>query len=159
MSLFSVNLLLALVWTALTDSFDAWGFVSGYLIGLGALWVTQPLYGPSGTYFVRTLRIAQLAGYFVYDLVVSSLRLSWDVVTLRDLSCPKILAMPLEAESDLELLITTNLISLAPGSLTLDISPDRKTLYVHAMFAEDPDAVIAGLKSGMERYVRRVFTE
>jgi len=159
MNLFAVNLLLALVWTALTDSFTAGGFVSGYVIGLGALWLTQPLYGQAGNYFVRSLRIVQLALFFVYDLMMSSLRVARDVLTPQDLSSPKILAMPLKAESDLEVLLVTNLISLTPGTLSLDVSPDRKTLYVHAMFAEDPEAVIAGLQSGMEHRVRRVFAE
>lgn len=159
MSLFSVNLLLALVWTALTDSFTAGGFLSGYVIGLGALWLTQPLYGHTGNYFVRSLRIFQLALFFVYDLVMSSFKVAWDVLTPQDLSSPKILAVPLKAESDLELLVVTNLISLTPGTLSLDVSPDLKTLYVHAMFADDPEAVIAGLQSGMELRVRRVFAE
>ncbi len=129
MNLFSVNLLLAVVWTALTDSFTVGGFLSGYVIGLGALWLTRPLYGEAGTYFVRTLRIVQLALYFVYDLVMSSFRVAWDVLTPRDLSSPRILAMPLKADSDLEILLVTNLISLAPGTLSLDVSPDRSTLY------------------------------
>ena len=159
MNLFSVNLLLAVVWTALTDSFTVGGFLSGYVIGLGALWLTQPLYGHTGGYFVRTLRIVQLALYFVYDLVMSSFRVAWDVLTPQDLSSPRILAMPLKAESDLEVLVVTNLISLTPGTLSLDVSPDRKTLYVHAMFADDPEAVIAGLQQGMEHRVRRVFAE
>lgn len=159
MNLFSVNLLLAVVWTALTDSFTVGGFLSGYVIGLGALWMTQPLYGEAGNYFVRTLRIVQLALYFVYDLVMSSFRVARDVLTPQDLSSPRILAMPLKAESDLEVLVVTNLISLTPGTLSLDVSPDRKTLYVHAMFADDPEAVIAGLQQGMEHRVRRVFAK
>ena len=159
MNLFSVNLLLAVVWSALTDSFTVGGFLSGYVLGLGALWLTQPLYGHTGGYFVRTLRIVQLAGYFLYDLVMSSLKVAWDVVTPQDLSTPRILAMPLKAESDLEVLLVTNLISLTPGTLSLDVSPDRSTLYVHAMFAEDPAAVVEGLQKGMEHRVRRVFSE
>ena len=159
MNLFSVNLLLAVVWTALTDSFTVGGFLSGYVIGLGALWMTQPLYGEAGNYFVRTLLIVQLALYFVYDLVMPSFRVARDVLTPQDLSSPRILAMPLKAESDLEVLVVTNLISLTPGTLSLDVSPDRKTLYVHAMFADDPEAVIAGLQQGMEHRVRRVFAK
>ena len=159
MNLFSVNLLLAVVWTALTDSFTVGGFLSGYVIGLGALWMTQPLYGEAGNYFVRTLRIVQLALYFVYDLVMSSFRVARDVLTPQDLSSPRILAMPLKAESAIEVLLFTNLISLTPGTLSLDVSPDRKTLYVHAMFADDPEAVIAGLQQGMEHRVRRVFAK
>jgi multicomponent Na+:H+ antiporter subunit E len=157
MNLFAVNLLLALVWTVLTNSFTVFGFVSGFLIGLAALWLSQPLYGETGNYFVRIVRIVHLALYFILDLMKSSLRVAWDVLTPKDLSTPRIVEVPLDVTSDLEILLVTNLISLTPGTLSLDVSDDRKTLYVHAMFADDPEQVVSDLKNGMERMVRRVF--
>ena len=54
-------------------------------------------------------------------------------------------------------LLVTNLISLTPGTLSLDVTPDRKTLIVHAMYADDPEDVVRGLKDGMERMVKEVF--
>jgi multicomponent Na+:H+ antiporter subunit E len=65
--------------------------------------------------------------------------------------------MPLDVQSDLEILLVTNLISLTPGTLSLDVTPDRKTLIVHAMFADDPEALVKELKNGMERMVKEVF--
>ena len=65
----------------------------------------------------------------------------------------KIFPQKVEAKSDGEILLVANLISLTPGSLSLDVSPDRKTLYVHAMFVDDPDAVRQELKHGLERRV------
>lgn len=159
MNLFAINILLAMVWCALSDAFTVNALVSGYLIGFAALWITQPLYGAPGHYFVRMIRIVQLALFFVYDLLVSSLRVAWDVLTPKDLSSPRIIEMPLDVKTDLEILLVTNLISLTPGTLSLDVSPDRKTLYVHAMFGDNPDQVIHDLKSGMEHMVRRVFEE
>jgi len=157
MNLFAVNLVLAAVWAALTNTFTLLGLVSGYVIGFGALWLAQPLYGETGNYFVRSLRIVQLAVFFIYDLLVSSLQVAWDVLTPQDLSNPKIIEVPLDVKSDLEILLLTNLISLTPGTLSLDVSPDRSTLYVHAMFADDPDSVVRSLKDGIERMVSRVF--
>ncbi len=157
MNLFAINLLLAVIWVGLTNSLSFLGLVSGYLIGFAALWLTRPLYGASTAYFVRSVNLVQLALFFVYDLCVSSIRVAWDVLTPQTRSNPAILEVPLDVESDLEILLVTNLISLTPGTLSLDVSPDRKVLYVHAMFADDPDAVIADLKNGMERMVRRVF--
>ena len=61
--------------------------------------------------------------------------------------------MPLDAKTDAGILLVTNLISLTPGTLSIDVSEDRKTLKVHAMFADDPDAVCHALKSGMEKWV------
>ena len=61
--------------------------------------------------------------------------------------------MPLDVKSDAGILLVTNLISLTPGTLSIDVSEDRKTLRIHAMFAEDPDEVVQQLKSGMEKWV------
>jgi multicomponent Na+:H+ antiporter subunit E len=64
---------------------------------------------------------------------------------------PGIIRIPLSARTDLEITLLANLISLTPGSLSLDVSDDRKVLYVHAMYIGDKDAYIAHVKNGFER--------
>jgi len=157
MSLFGLNILLAVVWAALTASFTASSLLIGYILGYWALWLSKPLFKESNHYFGRTWRVLRLIGFFLYDLVVSSFRVAWDIVTPTHRSNPGIVEVPLDVKSDLELLLVTNLISLTPGTLSLDVSEDRKTLIVHAMFVDDPDALIAELKNGMERMVRECF--
>ncbi|QDY70079.1 Na+/H+ antiporter subunit E [Qingshengfaniella alkalisoli] len=157
MSPFGVNVLLAFSWAALTSDFSFTSIVVGYLIGFAALWVVQPLYQRKSPYFLRSWRLAKLIVTFIKDLFVSSLRVAWDVLTPQDLSEPAIIEMPLDVEGELQILLVTNLISLTPGTLSLDISPDRKTLYVHAMFAHDPEALVRELKEGVERQVMEVF--
>ena len=159
MNLFIFNLLLAVTWAALWGSFSFVQLSLGFAIGFASLWIAQPLFGGPNGYYLRAWRILRLILFFIYDLCVSSIRVAYDVLTPKDLSNPAILEMPLDVESDIEILLVTNLISLTPGTLSLDVTPDRKTLIVHAMFADDPDAVIASLKSGMERMVKEVFEE
>ena len=77
--------------------------------------------------------------YFLYELVLANLRVAWDVVTLEHYMKPAILAIPLEARSDLEITLLGNLISLTPGSLCLDVSNDRTFMYVHVMYLEEPE--------------------
>jgi multicomponent Na+:H+ antiporter subunit E len=59
--------------------------------------------------------------------------------------------VPLDAESDLEITLLANLISLTPGTLSLDVSDDKKVLYVHSMYIEDKEEFIHGIKNGFER--------
>lgn len=157
MNIFALNVLLAFVWAGLWSEFTLLQLVVGFHVGFAALWLAQPLFDAPSPYFRRAWRVVRLVLFFVYELVVSSLKVAWDVVTPRDRSNPKILEMPLDVKSDLEILLVTNLISLTPGTLSLDVTPDRRTLIVHAMFADDPDALIAELKGGMERMVKEVF--
>ncbi|PXW70238.1 multisubunit sodium/proton antiporter MrpE subunit [Loktanella sp. PT4BL] len=157
MNLFLLNLLLAVIWASLWGSLTSFQLVAGFIVGFVTLWIAQPLFGGPSGYYLRAYRIVRLVLYFLYDLCVSSIRVAYDVLTPTDYSNPKILEMPLDVKSDIEILLVTNLISLTPGTLSLDVTPDRKTLIVHAMFADDPDAVIASLKNGMERMVKEVF--
>ena len=64
-----------------------------------------------------------------------------------------IVAVPLDVETDGEITLLANLISLTPGSLCLDVSEDRKTLYVHVMFLDDVEECRRELKEGFERRV------
>lgn len=152
MSIFVLNAFLALSWAALVGSFTLPNLLLGYAMGYLALWVARPLFAKS-TYFERVWRILRLALLFVYELVVSSLRVVWDVITPTHLARPGIIALPLDARGEGEILLVANLISLTPGTLSLDLSPDGETLYVHAMFVDDPDALRRELKEGMERHV------
>jgi len=157
MNLFLLNLLLAVVWAGLWGSFTLFQLTAGFVLGFMILLLLQPLLGGNGAYYLRAVRIVRLILFFIYDLLMSSIRVAYDVLTPQDHSNPKIIEMPLDVKTDIEILLVTNLISLTPGTLSLDVTPDRKTLIVHAMFADDPDEVVRSLKNGMERMVMEAF--
>ena len=157
MNIFALNLVLAFAWQALTGSFTIFSLVSGFALGYAALWLVQPLFGAESRYYGRVWRAIRLAFYFHWDLVISSIRVAWEILTPGDASRAQIIEMPLDVKSDIEILLVTNLITLTPGTLSLDVTPDRKTLYVHAMFVDDPDELVRSLKNGMERMVKEVF--
>ena len=152
MNLFVLNTALALSWAALVGRFTLASLLIGFVLGYLALWVARPLFGET-SYFERVWRVVYLLAFFLYELLVSSLRVVWDVVTPTHLSRPGIIAMPLDARGEGEVLLVASLISLTPGSLSLDVSSDGKTLYVHAMFADDPELLRWQLKQGLERRV------
>lgn len=157
MTLFGINILLAFVWASLIGEITLGSLLTGFIVGSAALWVSQPLFPGNITYFRKGTAVIRLIFFFLFELALSSLRVAWDVVTPTNLSNPKVVEVPLDVESDAEILLVTNLISLTPGSLSLDVSADRKTLYVHAMFADDPEEVVRDIKAGMEKLVREVF--
>lgn len=105
---------------------------------------------------IRVGKGFELALYFLYELMISSFRVAWEVVTPRMYSKPGIVAVPLEVRSDLGITLLANLISLTPGSLSLEVSADRGTLYVHVMFIDDVDAERANIKNNFERRVLEV---
>lgn len=153
MSRFAANLVLAAAWAMLFGEFSALTLLSGFAVGYAVLALLQPLTGGGASYFWRVWSWLKLIVLFLYELFASSIEVLWDIVTPRHLARPAIIEVPLDVRSDAGILLVTNLISLTPGTLSLDVSEDRRTLLVHAMFADDPDAVRHKLKSGMEKWV------
>ncbi|TVQ34411.1 MAG: sodium:proton antiporter [Geminicoccaceae bacterium] len=152
MNLFAINLLIAGGWVAVSGSFSGVNLLLGYIGGFCALYATRNLFGPT-QYFRRTFAMIGLIFYFLYDLTRSSFAVVWDIITPKTYARPAMLKMPLDATEDLEIMLTGNLISLTPGTLTVDVDPERKYLLIHAMFADDPEETIRDLKRGMERRV------
>lgn len=157
MSVFLLNLLLAVSWAALTGQFTLPGLGIGFVVGFLALWVIQPLFGETGNYFTRVWRWVKLVVLFHYELFVSSVSVAWDVLTPRHRARPGIITMPLKAKGEAEVLLVTNLISLTPGTLSLDVTEDCNTLVIHAMFADDRDKIVRDIENGMERWVREAL--
>lgn len=150
MNRFLLNALLALVWALAGGEISLTSLTVGFVLGYFVLWVAQPVMPPTG-YFRRLPRAVRFAGYFLWQLLLSNLRVAHDVITPRLYMRPGIVAIPLDAKSDQEITLLANLITLTPGTLSLDISEDRRFLYVHAMFVEDAKSVRDGIKNGFER--------
>lgn len=154
MNFFALNLFLSVGWALFAGGFTLGNLVVGFLLGYGALWLIAPLLGGQTRYPMRLIYWVRLMVMFLYELVVSSIEVAWDVITPKHRSRPAILLMPLDVKSDAGILLVANLISLTPGTLSLDVSEDRTTLKIHAMFGDDPEALIRSLKNGMEKWVR-----
>lgn len=99
-----------------------------------------------------------LLGYFLWELVLSNLRIARDVVRPQRELAPAVVAIPLDLTSGAQITMLANLITLTPGTLSLDVSSDRKTLYIHAMSGRDPEAVRQGIKRGFERRIQELFS-
>ena len=156
MSLVVWNFVLALVWAATTEEFTAFNFGIGMLVGFGLLFAVRSVLG-SGAYFRDMREIVELVFYFVWELVLSNFRMAKYTLWPLDRMRPGIVAVPLEPMSDLELTVLTNLITLTPGTLSLDVSPDHRTLYVHVMDVSDPEVVRREIKAGFERKVLKAL--
>jgi multicomponent Na+:H+ antiporter subunit E len=105
-----------------------------------------------------TLAAGALLLYFIRELVIANIQMArFTLSPLRALS-PGIVAVPLEPMSDLEILLIANLITLTPGTLSVDVSRDRRTLYIHTMSVTttDADDFRASIKNGFERRVLEV---
>jgi multicomponent Na+:H+ antiporter subunit E len=150
------NFALGALWMALTGRATGWNFFFGLGLGYAVLRATQ---GPRrrSAYFRKLPEAIGFFTFFVRELVVSSLRVAYDVVTPSLYMRPAVLGVPLTVTTDAEITLLACLITLTPGTLTLDVSDDRKTLFVHAMYVHDYELARATIQQGFERRVSRLL--
>jgi multicomponent Na+:H+ antiporter subunit E len=152
-------LVLALIWAAITGTFSGLNLLLGAAIGSVAVLLLRKNLG--APHRLRQLRnIASLSALFLYELGASAVRVAIVVLT-PDLDAalkPAIIAFPLTVTSDAEITLLANLITLTPGTLSVDVSEDRRLLYVHALNFGSRESLIADIAGGFEAKVREVYS-
>lgn len=146
----AINLVLTLIWCGLLGDITLANLVSGFVVSYALLWlVTRGQSGHDG-YFGKLPRLIGFLGYYLWELVKSNAIIAYDVLTPTHHMKPGVIGIPIKAQTDLEITALANLITMTPGTLSLDISPDRKTLYVHAMYIRDPEALRRDIQENFE---------
>lgn len=149
-----LHLVLALLWVALSGQWSLSGLALGWILAYGVLWLTHP-HG-AGTYFARVPRILRAILVFLWEIVLANLRVTYHVLAPLERMRPGIVGVPLDIESDAAITMLANAITLTPGTLSLDVSSDRRTLYVHGMRVGDPVSFRQEIKSVLEKHVKEV---
>ena len=153
---FLLNILLAIAWMLLSGEVTAENFIEGLIIGYLILWISKSALGVT-SYFRKIPKAIGFFFYFVKELIVANLKVAFDIVTPKDYMQPGIVAVPLDAETDMEITLLANLITLTPGTLSLDVSKDKKVLYIHTLYFDDTEKFIAEIKNGMEKRLLEVM--
>lgn len=97
----------------------------------------------------------RLAGLFLKELALSVKEVTLTVLDPKRVSRSAIVAVPLDVESDAGITLLANMITLTPGTVSLHVSEDRSTLYVHVMNVSDLS--VGQIKDGFERSVKEVL--
>jgi multicomponent Na+:H+ antiporter subunit E len=98
-----------------------------------------------------------LIGLFARELILSAIKVAWLAIQPKLQLRPAIVAYPLTVTSDLQITLLANLITLTPGTLSVDVSDDRRTLYIHAIDVASRDALIGGIAAGFETRILEVL--
>ena len=154
--MFLLNVLLALAWVALTGQLTPINFGFGLGVGFLLLWLVARN-GDETAYFRKTWQIIRFSGFFLWQLVLANLRVTYEIITPPHTMRPAVVAVPLDIKQPAAVTLLANLITLTPGTLSLDISPEGETLYVHAMHVEDANAFRKEIKTGFEQYIKEIF--
>ena len=152
MNYFILNIGLALIWMLVTGRFTPANLLVGLGLSYATLFVAQRVIGPSA-YFGKVRQALGFLVFFVRELIESNIRVAIDVLRPQYRMQPRVMTLALDGLSDAEITLLASLIALTPGTLPLDVSSDRRTLYIHAMDARDEEAVRRQITEGLQRRV------
>ena len=149
-----LNILTAMFWAVLVPVFGALDYVIGYVAGLAFLTLVERSFAR------QTLRVVSFIVYSFWQIVLSSIAVAQIVIQPRAAMHAKmhraIVSVPLTVSSDFEIAALATLITLTPGTLSMELSKDRSTLYVHSINVGDVDEFRREIKDGFEYRILQI---
>ncbi|WP_163537832.1 Na+/H+ antiporter subunit E [Gracilibacillus sp. YIM 98692] len=150
-----INLIIAIMWMFLSESYTFVSFFSGFLIGALLLFVLRRFI-PDAFYLHRGWKMLCLVFLFIKELLLSNIDIVKWVYRPGKNYRPGIFELPTDLRSNWEITILTSLISLTPGTLSVAVSDDNQKIYVHAMDIEDSEIAISAIKDTFEKAIMEV---
>ncbi|ANV24902.1 MULTISPECIES: Na+/H+ antiporter subunit E [Agrobacterium] len=159
MSLYVVQLLFVAVWLAVTGSLTLANIIFALIVSTLALWLIRHQLPGGRNHWLRLGRVLSLVLLFFKELALSAWKVAVMVTRPKLDVQPGIFAYPLTVTTDFEITLLANLITLTPGTLSVDVSPDRKVLYVHAIDCSDIETAKNDIKNGFEKKIMEAFQQ
>lgn len=151
-----LSLVLLVVWLLAQNS------LSLGLVLLGAIMaVAIPLathrYWPDYPQSLRYGPLVRLVWVVLLDILVANARVAGLILGPRARLRPAFFSFPVSLRGDYPVTLLASIISLTPGTVSADLSPDRRTLLVHGLDVHDPPATIAHIRERYERLLMEAF--
>jgi multisubunit Na+/H+ antiporter MnhE subunit len=107
----------------------------------------------------QTLAAVRLVAHFAAALVTSGLQTLWVILRTSAAEPPptRLVRMGFAPMTPAGAVLLGCLITLTPGTTTLDIDLQRQELLLHVLDASDPEAVVAGIQQDFERHLVTLF--
>lgn len=141
------------IWVILTGNNSFFNFLCGFALADAVLWFISR--GTRHTSFLQRLYpYLRFFLYFLREYYLSNVNIIREIWTAGKGFNPGIIAVPLRhGMSDLQIVCLANMITLTPGTFTMEVRPDRKYLYVHHMYIHTVQEAVDEIKNGFEKEV------
>ncbi|MEE4311582.1 MAG: Na+/H+ antiporter subunit E [candidate division KSB1 bacterium] len=104
----------------------------------------------------KIFRLIPFTLFYIKEIIIANIRVAIAIVSPKLNFNPGVVAVPLSIESDLEILALANLITMTPGTLSLDVSTDRKVIYIHSLYVDDIENTRKDIIDGLEARILEV---
>lgn len=143
-------------WILLNNSVAPAVLVSGVVLAVGLPLLTRSFWPetPQGVRVAPLLRLVMVA---LWDILVANLRVALLILGPRRRLHPCFIVVPLEVTSPLAITTLAGIITLTPGTVSANLSGDRRSLLVHALSERDPAGAVESIKTRYERPLLEIF--
>ncbi|UQB42488.1 Na+/H+ antiporter subunit E [Thiomicrospira microaerophila] len=152
-----LSLVLWLSWLLLNNSFDPGHIVLGLILAIFIPWFTGRFWQEK-VCLKNPLVLFKFFGVVMWDILIANITVAKLILGKNDKLQPAFFYIDLDVKHPLAISILANTISLTPGTVSCDLTADRKRLLIHALHAEDIDQIIADIKQRYEAPLKEVFT-
>jgi len=152
-----LSLVLTLVWLLLNNSFDPGHIVLGLLLGYFIPLFTRSFW-PERIRIRHPLTLFKFIAVVLMDIVIANVIVAKLILGRNDSLQPGFMRINLDISSPVGISLLANTISLTPGTVSCDLSEDRRSLLVHALHIEDIEAEVARIKQRYEQPLKEVFS-
>jgi len=92
--------------------------------------------------------------FYLSKLVQANFYMAFIILSPKMKTQPGFIEFPLKIKSSAGLLLFSNLMSMTPGSLSVDISNDRKILLLHVLMKNDEQIILKDIENIQKRILR-----
>jgi multicomponent K+:H+ antiporter subunit E len=144
------------VWLLLNNTLDPAHVVLGALLAVVVPWFTEPL-RPERPRLRRPLVIVRLGLVVLWDIVLSNIEVARRILGPEAAIRPAFVWVPLDLADPHAIVSLAGIITMTPGTLSAELSADRRHLLVHAFNVDDEAGLIAQIKARYEAPLKEIF--
>jgi multicomponent K+:H+ antiporter subunit E len=151
-----ISVLLFFAWLMLNGSVSAGQIALGAGLAFVVPWFTERL-RPERPSLKRWRVGLRLGAVVLKDIVLSSIELARRILGPQAAIRPRFIWIPLDIRDPHGIVALAGIVTMTPGTLSCDLSDDRRHLLIHAFNVDDEAALIADIKARYEAPLREIF--
>lgn len=154
---FFLNIFIALLWTFISDEteFNLTTLGAGYIVGIGIVFLMHRLFGER-FYLARPYAFFKLLLIFVRELFSSSILVLSQILSPKVNYEPGIFKYETQMRGEWELTMISLLLTLTPGSVVMEVTPEEDYMYIHAMDVEQSKEMLLKSLHSFEKAIMEV---
>ncbi|HSF47259.1 MAG TPA: Na+/H+ antiporter subunit E [Burkholderiales bacterium] len=152
--LLSAALLIA--WLLIADSVSAGQILLGALFAIAIPWASRRLH-PERPRIRGPAALLRLIPVVLWDIVVANFEVARLVLGRASRLRSQFIELPLNVSDPYAVTLLAEIITLTPGTVSAELSSDRKTLMIHALHVTDAGELVHRIKQRYEAPLKEIF--